>query len=774
MEEENTDRRKDAGSRRADSGRRGLADRQQVFPGAKDPAEEPGCRETYKGWLMGIENVQQKKQREFIEDAPEVPEKKGLKKFDHPAYVRRQQIMEQWWFETRRDHAENRAEMDVDEQVRDHHQWTEEEVIDLEDRGQKATQFNVVLPVCQWISGTEKRTRTDGRVLPRDDSEGEAETAEAKTKLLKYLSDVNKESWEKSDAFYDAISVGVGWLDIGVCSDQTEEPIYIRHEPWRNVWYDALCKKRNLAKYGRYIFRARWIDLEYLLAIWPEQAQLLEEIAELADVYREDEEDGIYAAGYSSFHQPQFSEVERKVVRVVECWHRFPAKCQVMYGEGPLSGKVYKKHSEVHNWGVENQLVSLHDAIRDRVFLGLFVGGDDQTSQGTLLEYSDSPYDHDLFPLLPVWGHRDGKTGLPFGVVRGLRDIQQDMNKRWSKSLHILSTNQVFFEDGAVDDENEFYDELDRPDGKVKLRSGGLTKVEVKKDNVIARQHLDLMQMGRAYVNEVSGVTGENQGQETNATSGKAILARQSQGMTISTTLFDNLRYTMQLANELKLSLIEQYYDQPKKLRILGERDKTEWLELNTEDGKNVLTEHAADFVLDEQDFHATMRQAMFTSLLEMVSKLPPEVGLKMLDLVMEMSDLPNRKEMVKRIRQLTGVEDPDLEEDEEAMAAKQQQQEAQAQLQARATEAELRDKEATAAKKEAETLLTNVKAETTQLERVSAELGKKLEAFTKALSVAEQLQVNPSLGNAADAVIEDAMPVNEQPETEPYEGDMA
>lgn len=717
---------------------------------------------------MAIENVQVIEDKKYDDATPE-SEEAPVNILDSEAYDKRLRLIEQWWFETRSDHADNRAEMDLDEQYRDHHQWTEDQIQELEARGQKATQFNVILPVCQWLSGTEKRTRTDGRVLPRDESKEESETAEAKTKLLKYLSDVNKEPWEKSDAFYDSVSVGVGWLDIGVCSDETEEPLYSRHEGWRNVWYDALCKRRNVAKYGRYMFRARWVDVEYLIALWPDRMGELNNAAEEADIYHEDDEDGYLGSGTSSIHQPQFSELQRKRVRIVECWHRFPCNTQVMRGKGPLHGKSHRKGSEVHKWSVDQDIVSLHDAVRDKVFLGIFLSGDDVNQCGTLLEYAESPYDHDLFPLIPVWGHRDGKTGLPFGVVRGLRDIQQDMNKRWSKSLHILSTNRTLFESDAVDNENDFFDEIDRPDGKVRLKAGGLHKVKIENNNSLASQHLDLMQMGKAYVNEVSGVTGENQGQETNATSGKAIIARQSQGMTISTTLFDNLRYAMQLAGEIKLMLIEQFYDKPKKVRILGERDKTEWLQLNGEDGKNMLTEHAADFILDEQDFHATMRQAMFQSLLEMVGKLAPEVGLKMLDLILELSDLPNKEEMVKRVRQMTGVEDPDAEEDPEALAAKQEQQQKEQQIKDRLTEAEIRGKEATAVEKEAKATLTQVKAEREQLETLGLELSKnielmsgKLDVFTKAMTVAEQLQINPSLGGTADSLIEDATPNGE------------
>ncbi len=160
----------------------------------------------------------------------------------------------------------------------------------------------------------------------------------------------------------------------------------------------------------------------------------------------------------------------------------------------------------------------------------------------------------------------------------------------------------------------------------------------------------------------------------------------------------------------------------------------------------------------------------MFAELLDMVGKLPAEVGLRMLDLVVEMSDLPNKEEMVKRIRDLTGMDDPDMEEDDEAMQAKAEQEEQQAQIQARTTEAELRYKEAGAAKKEADALWSQMRAQNEQaktqvlqMQAVDKAMGEKLEAFTKALEVAQRLQENPVLGAAADEIIRDANP-NKEP----------
>jgi hypothetical protein len=46
----------------------------------------------------------------------------------------------------------------------------------------------------------------------------------------------------------------------------------------------------------------------------------------------------------------------------------------------------------------------------------------------------------------------DDKTGLPYGVIRALRDPQMSFNIRRNKAIYLLSTKRVVMDKGAVDD----------------------------------------------------------------------------------------------------------------------------------------------------------------------------------------------------------------------------------------------------------------------------------------------------------------------------------
>ena len=73
-----------------------------------------------------------------------------------------------------------------------------------------------------------------------------------------------------------------------------------------------------------------------------------------------------------------------------------------------------------------------------------------------LLWFSESPYRHNKFPLTPIWCYRRGRDGAPYGVIRRLKDIQVDVNKRASKALHILSTSKIIMDYDALPDDMTF------------------------------------------------------------------------------------------------------------------------------------------------------------------------------------------------------------------------------------------------------------------------------------------------------------------------------
>ena len=656
-----------------------------------------------------------------------------------PQAMERLRKIEGWWQQARQAQAESRYEMAIDQDFYDGLQWSDSDRLELQERGQMPLVFNRIKPSIDWILGSEKHTRVDFRVYPR--GEEDADLAEVKTNLLKYVSDVNKTGFARSRAFADAVIVGVGWLEDGMRTDPYEEPLYSRSEDWRNIWYDHLSASRDLSD-ARYIFRAKWVDLDVAQAMFPDRSQRLQAAAEpnYLNSNTDDEfywlnspvdSDGRTRSRLPSVDSAALQDTDRDRVRLVECWYRVPAKVQILRGDPRHEGDHYNPDDPDMVGLVESGHASLVSAIRMVVRCAIFVDGGLQSGghggAGILLQDVQSPYRHQRFPFTPIWGYRRGRDRTAYGVVRNLRDIQEDLNKRRSKALYILSTNKLLADNNAFEDWDEVAEEMYRPDGILRKRPG--SEVQLFNETRIATEHIQLEQINGRYLQDVSGVTDENLGRQTNAQSGKAIIARQEQGTLVTAEFFDSLRFAIQHQGEIMLSLIEQYYDTPKVVRLLGPRGAAKFLRINeevvNEQGLphvvNDITAKQADFIVDSQNYRESIRVAMYETLMDLCGKLPPEVTFNMLDLVIDLSDLPHKDELVDRIRKLNGQADPDgavSPEEEAELMAKQEAEAEAAEMEKQMMAAQLAEQEAKAKKLDAESDLAAERAVTEQVKR--------------------------------------------------------
>ncbi len=655
--------------------------------------------------------------------------------------------LEDWRAQAKSGQAENRAEMALDEDYADGIQWTPEERYELEVvRGQPALTFDLITPTVAWVTGTERRTRVDYKVLPRRKEFGDA--AEQKTAMLKADSDLNRAQFHVSQAFREAVVAGLGWLEEGVRSDPDEEPLFVRSESWRNIWFDPLSRAFDLSD-CRYLFREKHIDLDMAIALFPKYAASLTARANTLSLTQQDPDefyDNPYL--YDPTGSPRgriHTAVEeswnvhgrRERVCLVEFWYRQPSRVQVLKGDGAWDGAVLNEMDPLHRWLVENGHVSTHDAVRTVIRQSIFI-------PGTMLQEGiQNPYWHNQYPFTPVWGYRRKRDGAPYGMVRKLRDPQDDFNKKRSKTAHILATKRTIMDKGAVDDLDAYAEEVARPDAVVEVNSGKQLKIET--DHQLAAQLTNLATEDVRLINSISGVTPELRGEGAASQSGKAVLAKQDQGQATTTDYFDNLRLALQISGEKRLRNLEQFTSEDKAVRVLGPKGGASFVEVSAES----VWGNKADFVIDEQAFQASARQAMFETMGEVIGRLAqmsPQVALQLLDLWVEMSDVPQREEFVARIRKINGQVDPEKEVSPEEQADLEDQAKAEAAKRERMESAQLALLEGKAMKEQAGGTKALMEA-----------ILKRLEAMEKAVGAAGAAAGNPALAPVADSLIADA-----------------
>lgn len=596
----------------------------------------------------------------------------------------------------------NRADMARDADFYDNIQWDEADAQVVKDRGQMPIVYNVISASVDWVTGTEKRARTDFKILPRRKEEGRP--AERKTQLLKYLSDVNRTEFHKSRAFEDAVKVGLGWLEDGIQEEDEEEPLYSRYESWRNMLHDSAANELDLSD-GRYIFRSKWVDYDIACAMFPKRKGTIDAAAQDSedfiglDQYGDDAMDSVEAhleQRGESQASDRVSGHQRRRVRLIEAWIRLPVQAEKVKG-GTWSGELYDPSSPGHAEEVESGRAEKRERMVMRMHVCIF------TTAG-MLWCSPSPYRHNKFPFTPIWGYRRDRDGMPYGIIRRLRDIQTDINKRASKALHILSTNKIVMDEEALPEGmtiEEMQEEAARPDAFIVKRKAGEFTMSADRD--LAQWHVEMMSRSIAMIQQASGVTDELMGRRTNATSGIAIQRRQDQGSMQTAKLFDHLLLASQVRGEKQLANVEQFMTEEKAFRITNMRGQPEYVQINDGLPENDIVRSKADFIISESAWHSSIRQAAAEELMDLLGKLAsvsPQTVIVMLDLVVESLDLPNREELVKRIRSVTGMRDPDAEEPTEEEIAAAEKQAAAEQMQNEAAMAQIAKLKGEAAEK--------------------------------------------------------------------------
>jgi len=591
--------------------------------------------------------------------------------------------------------AETFAEMALDHDYYDHHQWSDMERAELIARGQAPLVFNKCAMVIDWLTGTERRTRIDYSVKAK--AAADVDEARVKDHLLKYQSDTNMIGWHRSRAFKDASIAGLGWVEAALRGDNSQSMILHRYQAWNHMRLDPFSRDLDLDD-ARHLSRRRWLDLDYAIAAFPEREAILrlaarshlfgdeewgQEQLDLPQVFRKYDSRGaeVVQRRWTS-STPISGSTLRLRVPVTETFFREPQRIQKVFGLN-LDGVPFDPNDQGMAEAVKAGYASLADCVKETMRLHMWVPG------GSVWR-GESKYKHGGFPFTPIWCKRRDRDGMPYGVVRGIRDAQDDFNKRLSKAQWLLATNQLHYEASAVDDDQrqQVRRELSKPSGMVKFNDNALAmgRVKVERNVELADAQVGLLEIAATHIHDGSGVNRELLGRETNAISGRAIRAKQDEGSVTTAELFDNLRLAVQLDGKKLLSLSEQFLTLPMQVRIAGDDGReVDWLEINQPElvddhweVKNDITRTEADFVVDQVDWRESVRAAQAEQFMEMVGTVPPEIQAVLLDIAIDMMDVPNKKEAIRRIRAFTG-QGPTDDQDPAAAAQRQQREEADA-----------------------------------------------------------------------------------------------
>lgn len=531
----------------------------------------------------------------------------------------------QWFEESENATQDARQKAENDRDYYDGKQWTAAELAELTKRGQPAIYSNYVRRKVDFLRGYERRLRSDPRAYPRTPNEEQG--ADAATDALRYIADQNDFDEVRSCVYENMLVEGFGGAEVVVEPSRDGYEVVIRHVPWDRIFYDPHSRMPDFSD-ALYLGMVVWLDKQDALNRWPDAGDVIEATfrsAMMSDTYDDRPKFGIW------------TDNRRTRVRVV----------QMHYREGG-------------EW-----------------WSCIFTRG------GHLSEPQPSPYmDRDGRPACPLilrstYIDRDNNR---YGAVRDMIPLQDEINKRRSKALHLLSVRQIKMEQGAVEDVDAARKELAKPDGLLVVNPNMM--LDVLDTGDMAQAQFALLEHATQEM-RASGPNAAMAGKDERDLSGRAIQAQQQGGSIEVEPSMDDLRQWSRDVYEAAWLRVRQFWTEARWVRITDDERNIKWVGLNQPvtladqlgqmpeeersyqmqamgltpddprlgqviDAQNVVSEIDVDIIIEEGPDMVTLQGEQFAQLAELA-----KVGLPIPPMALiEASSIRNKDKIIEMIEQ--------------------------------------------------------------------------------------------------------------------------
>lgn len=530
-------------------------------------------------------------------------------------------------------------------------------------------------PAIEAVLGFEEKTRTDWRLTAEGLDEDEVAAA-----LNHKLNQAERQSGADkacTDAFKTQACVGIGWVEVARETDPFLFAYRCTAIHRNEIFYDMLSKKPDMSD-ARYLIRRRWADIEQVKLKFPDHADLITTAGNgrWTDRFELSMDGGTstdLAQSYEdergwSIEEQEWRNAENGRVCMCEVWYRRWESVVVL--KTP-DGRVveYDKTNELHNQVLALGIIKPVKAIVSRMYLSYWMGPHK-------LHDGKTPYKHQNFPYAPFWGHLEDRTRVPFGIVRGMIYLQDNVNSAISKIRWGLSAIRTERTRGAVEYTDEVFREMiARPDADIVLNADHMAQpgavFNVFRDFQLNEQQYKMLGDSRAGIERASGITSGFQGQKGTATSGIQESTQIEQATQSLASLMGNFKHGRTMVGELLLSLIiEDMAGNPETVTIRGNAvvpDRTVKLNQPTTDeatGVQYMTNDVQRIRLKValQDAPSTsgFRSQQLAAMTEAFKSLPQEYQIIALPHLLSLMDVPNKEEIIKAIQEKQQTSTPE------------------------------------------------------------------------------------------------------------------
>jgi hypothetical protein len=575
-------------------------------------------------------------------------------------------------------------------------QWSnegsQEDLNRLKAGNRTVVSLNHIAPLVDVLVGFERQNQYDLKALPMGQQDSDADDAQIMSWLLKFHQDQTECQETQSEMFQDGIIRGAGAAEIAV--DWSEDPVngdikINKLKPGKDCLWDPFWQKYDLSD-ARFFIRYKFAFLDDLLSLYPDkEEEILAAVTSLEahlgmamadNMTTQGRPEDPYGRTNAAHQERSANELEfydplgRRIL-VLEIWYRVNERIYVavnrVTGETRTAEQRMEldelKKSDPDRW-------KIMERNRRRIMMGVVLPATLQT-----LEEGPSPYENDKenYPFVAYIAKKFGDH--MYGLVRNLKDPQRIENKKMSNALDIaqrFGSMRPMAAVGSLDDPRTLEDAADTSTVFYDAKKGPAPSYLVPPLEQAIRPLTELGQLlGENAVKTVSGINADLLGQKADDTSGIAIARRQAQGQTIATIYFDNLKRTRKIIGQRLARRIQQVTPTDKVIRLTDQKTgRPRIITINPREAKDLngtayeawlakqederrpyvlrdISSLKYDIGISDAPSTPTARSTALLALIE-IGRTAPELVHLMMDYMVQLADIPDRHELLARVRQ--------------------------------------------------------------------------------------------------------------------------
>jgi hypothetical protein len=527
-------------------------------------------------------------------------------------------------------------------------QWTSAEKTELENRHQPATVNNQVNVTINRMVGqfVKQKTRIAfrGRNSPEDDP-----TAQVLSDLFLYIRQNNALEFEERDLAEDGFTGGFGCLEAYVSFDDLLQPeIKMREEDPFNIFPDPNSRRYDWNEDATFICRAKWVDLDEAQELYPTYKHELVGLVNQSGGFETGQ-----LGNVDSFKKENYVDYKTKRVRLVDDYYKVKEKQSIcLFADGTAIDKTKLefvdiqgnrrpiKKKEIEDLKKLNPNYTELDRVISRMECAVF-------TYGMLFDHKELKCK--LFPFIPYYAYRK-KDGQPYSLIEVGLSMQDAINKRESKALHLLNTNRAIYQTNSIQDKVELAIEMAKPDGQIEVRN--LEQFKLDSNLELASTQYQMHLGGIQDFRRITGVNPDALGEKSEMRSGVGVARKQMMTDLIVAPIFDNFRRTRAIEAKVVLELIRNYYTEPKVFYITDDLQATKAINLD-ENSIASIKQSLYDVVVDDLPDVTTVQQEQQQLIATMLPQILP-FGPFWTMLLFQMSEVRNKDEIIEQIKQLS------------------------------------------------------------------------------------------------------------------------